>query len=156
MRTSLCLLLLAIVALPLAAQLERRMLRVPTFPPDVISQDGLTRDIVRLGSSHVRVDFENDRTRVLRLTLGAAEAIPLHDARPGVLAPSEGEKKSGAGQAKACPTTATRVPAMVGRASACQRPLAGVFFLSFSRSRFGLDLRHSDRRRDRERAVVSQ
>src|ERR1017187_369817 len=32
--------------------------------------------------------------------------------------PSEGEKKSGCWQAKACPTTATRVPAMVGHAFA--------------------------------------
>src|ERR1035437_7839629 len=36
-------------------------------------------------------------------------------------------ERIGAGQAKACPTTATRVHAMVGRASACQRPLAGAF-----------------------------
>src|ERR1039458_4199141 len=32
--------------------------------------------------------------------------------------PSEGEKKSGCWQAKACPTTATRVPVMVGHAFA--------------------------------------
>ncbi len=52
--------------------------------------------------------------------------------------PSEAVKKSGAGQAKACPTTATHVPAMVGQASACQRPLAGAFLHSFSRSRLCL------------------
>src|ERR1035437_1478669 len=33
------------------------------------------------------------------------------------------------GQAKACPTDATRAPARVGHALACQRPLAGAFFL---------------------------
>jgi quercetin dioxygenase-like cupin family protein len=86
MRTSLCLLLLAIGALPLAAQTERRMLDpVRNFPPEIISQDELPRDIVRVASHHVRVDFENDRTRVLRLTLGAGESIPLHDDRAGVL-----------------------------------------------------------------------
>ena len=45
----------------------------------------IDRDIRRLGSSHVSVDFENDRTRVLRLTLAAGESIPIHDDRAGVL-----------------------------------------------------------------------
>jgi hypothetical protein len=70
----------------LAAQPEQRRLYPPrTFPPDIISQEELPRDIVRVASTHVRVDFENDRTRVLRLTLGAGESIPLHDDRAGVL-----------------------------------------------------------------------
>src|SRR5450759_159491 len=86
MRTSLCLLLLAIGAMRLAAQPEQRRLYPPrTFPPDIISQEELPRDVVRVASTHVRVDFENDRTRVLRLTLGAGESIPLHDDRAGVL-----------------------------------------------------------------------
>jgi hypothetical protein len=85
MRTSLCLLLFAIGALPLAAQVDSRGFPVRNFPPDLVSQDVVIRDIVRLGSSHVRVDFENDRTRVLRLTLGPGEAIPVHDDRAGVL-----------------------------------------------------------------------
>jgi hypothetical protein len=85
MRTSLCLLWFVIGALPLGAQVERRMIRVPTFPPDIISPEELPRDIVRVASSRVRVDFENDRTRVLRLTLGAGETIPTHDDRAGVL-----------------------------------------------------------------------
>jgi len=86
MRTSLCLLLLAIGAMRLAAQPEQRRLYPPrTFPPDIISQEELPRDIVRVASTHVRVDFENDRTRVLRLTLGAGEMIPTHDDRAGVL-----------------------------------------------------------------------
>src|SRR5450759_5070684 len=86
MRTSLCLLLLAIGAMRLAAQPEQRRLYPPrTFPPDIISQEELPRDIVRVASTHVRVDFENDQTRVLRLTLGAGESIPLHDDRAGVL-----------------------------------------------------------------------
>jgi hypothetical protein len=55
------------------------------FPPETISQEELPRDIVRVGAGHARVDFENDRTRVLRLRLGAGEAIPSHDDRAGVL-----------------------------------------------------------------------
>src|ERR1035441_10415500 len=85
MRTSLYLFLLAIIALPLAAQWERRDARTRAFPPEIISRDELPRDIVRVAATHVRVDFENDQTRVLRLTLGAGDAIPLHDDRAGVL-----------------------------------------------------------------------
>jgi quercetin dioxygenase-like cupin family protein len=86
MRTSLCFLLLAIGGLPLAAQPDRRMFPARNFPPEVISQDELPRDIVRVASARqVRVDFENDRTRVLRLTLAAGETIPTHDDRSGVL-----------------------------------------------------------------------
>jgi hypothetical protein len=86
MRTSACLLLLAFGGLPLAAQLERRMMNpARTFPPDIISKDDLPRDIVRVAPARVRVDFENDRTRVLRLTLGPGEDIPWHDDRAGVL-----------------------------------------------------------------------
>ena len=71
MRTSLCLLLLAIGALPLAAQPDPRMPPGRNFPPDLVPQNVINRDILRLGSSHVSVDFENDRARVLRLTLAA-------------------------------------------------------------------------------------
>ena len=85
MRTSLCLLLLAIGALPLAAQPDPRMPPVRNFPPDLVPQNVINRDILRLGSSHVSVDFENDRARVLRLTLAAGESIPIHDDRAGVL-----------------------------------------------------------------------
>jgi hypothetical protein len=35
-------------------------------------------------------------------------------------------------QAKACPTTASGLLAMVGHALACLRPLAGAFFLTVS------------------------
>src|ERR1019366_3415822 len=55
-------------------------------PPEIIPQDDLPRDIVRVASARqVRVDYENDRTRVLRLTLAAGETIPTHDDRSGVL-----------------------------------------------------------------------
>ena len=85
MRTSLCFLWLAIGVLPLAAQPERREFPARNFPPEIISQEELPRDIVRVASTHVRVDFENDRARVLRLTLGGGETIPTHDDRAGVL-----------------------------------------------------------------------
>ncbi len=85
MRTSLCFLWLAIGALPVAAQPDRRAFRGQNFPPEIISPDDLPRNIVRVAPAHVRVDFENDRTRVLRLTMGAGEKIPSHDDRAGVL-----------------------------------------------------------------------
>src|ERR1019366_8619558 len=85
MRTSLCLLLLAIGSLPLAAQFERREFPGRNMPPEIISPEELPRDIVRVASTHVRVDFENGRTRVLRLSLAAGAALPPHDARAGVL-----------------------------------------------------------------------
>jgi quercetin dioxygenase-like cupin family protein len=76
---------LTIGALPLAAQPGRRMTQPRNFPPDYVSPSVIDRDILRLGSSHVSVDFENDRARVLRLTLPAGESIPIHDDRAGIL-----------------------------------------------------------------------
>ena len=90
MRTCFCLLLLSMGALPLAAQPGRRMDPARAFPPEIISKDELPRDIVRVAPSHVRVDFENESTRVLRLTIAAGEMIPTHDDRAGVLVCSAG------------------------------------------------------------------
>jgi hypothetical protein len=85
MRTSLCLLLLVVGALPLAAQPDRRMFPARDFPPEIMSQD-LPRDIIRAAPPHrVLVDFENDQTRVLRFALFGGERIPTHDDREGVL-----------------------------------------------------------------------
>src|ERR1019366_2389253 len=47
MRTSLCFLLLAIGGLPLAAQPDRRMFPARNFPPEIISQDELPREVPR-------------------------------------------------------------------------------------------------------------
>jgi hypothetical protein len=78
--------LLSIGSLPLAAQDERRAYRPLKLPPDIISPDELPRDIVRVAANHrIQVDFENDHTRVLRLSLAAGEVIPTHDDRAGVL-----------------------------------------------------------------------
>src|ERR1019366_939020 len=49
-------------------------------------------------------------------------------------APLEAVKKSAHGKLKHAPPLATRLPAMVGHALACQRPLAGASFLSFTAS----------------------
>src|ERR1035437_8268868 len=85
MRTSLCLLLLAIGAMRLAAQSERREFPGRNMPPEIVSPEELPLDIVRVASTNVRVDFENGRTRVLRLSTAAGETIPTHDDRAGVL-----------------------------------------------------------------------
>ncbi|MES1261747.1 MAG: hypothetical protein ABUS49_08425 [Acidobacteriota bacterium] len=54
------------------------------FPPE-IAPPGLTfRDVLRVDPVHYAKDFENERTRVLRLHLKADEAVPLHDARDGL------------------------------------------------------------------------
>jgi hypothetical protein len=55
------------------------------FPPDIISQDDLARDVMRINFAHVTVDIENDRSRVLRYKLAPGEAVPTHDDRAGVL-----------------------------------------------------------------------
>jgi hypothetical protein len=59
--------------------------RVPRFPPDLIANDSPIRDIAKLDTKHVRVDSDNARLRVLRISLPAGEALPMHDARDGVL-----------------------------------------------------------------------
>jgi hypothetical protein len=82
MRTSLCLLVFAIGAVPLAAQPDRRAFPARDFPPDMISPDDLPRNIVRVAPAHVRVDFENDRTRVLRLTLAPERPYPRMTTAP--------------------------------------------------------------------------
>lgn len=73
-----------VFALCLAAGAQNRP-RVPTFPPDLIAHDSPIRDLAKLDTSHVRVEEENERVRVLRITLGPGESLPMHDARNGVL-----------------------------------------------------------------------
>jgi hypothetical protein len=70
------------LALPVAAQ---NNFRVPRFPPDMIANDSPIRDVAKLDPKHVRVDSDNARLRVLRISLPAGEALPMHDARDGVL-----------------------------------------------------------------------
>jgi len=51
----------------------------------MIAHDSPIRDVARLDPKHVRIDTENPRIRVLRITLAAAETLPLHDSRDGLL-----------------------------------------------------------------------
>jgi len=76
--------LLAVLLLCLPAVAQDRFRR-PQFPPDLIAHDSPIRDIEKLDVKHVRVDTDNPRIRVLRIALAAGEALPMHDARDGVL-----------------------------------------------------------------------
>jgi hypothetical protein len=61
----------------LSAQLRERP-RV--FPPDIVPPDVLeSRDALQVDPQHYRLEFENEKMRVLRLTLKTNEAAPMHD-----------------------------------------------------------------------------
>ncbi len=50
------------------------------FPPDIIPRAVLEdRDALRTDPIHYRLELENDRVRVLRLSLKASESVPQHD-----------------------------------------------------------------------------
>jgi hypothetical protein len=55
--------------------------RLPQYPPpDIISPEVLkTRDALQVDTLHYRLDFENEKMRVLRLTLKPSETVPMHD-----------------------------------------------------------------------------
>jgi hypothetical protein len=54
--------------------------RLPVFPPDIIPPKVLQRrDPLRFDPRHYRLEFENEKVRVLRLTLKADEMVPFHD-----------------------------------------------------------------------------
>ena len=55
--------------------------RPPQYPPpDIIPPEVLkARDALRVDPQHYRIEFENDKMRVLRLTLKSSETVPLHD-----------------------------------------------------------------------------
>ena len=64
----------------------RDPVKMRPFPPEIVPQavlDGV--DALRADPKHYRLEFENDRIRVLRLTLKADEAVPLHDAKDALL-----------------------------------------------------------------------
>jgi hypothetical protein len=49
-------------------------------PPDIIPPEVLkTRDPLQVDTLHYRLDFENEKMRVLRLTLTPSETVPMHD-----------------------------------------------------------------------------
>ena len=43
------------------------------------TNEAKSRDALSVDSRHYRLQFENDRTRVLALTLDVNEAVPIHD-----------------------------------------------------------------------------
>jgi hypothetical protein len=51
----------------------------------MIANDSPIRDLAKLDTKHVHVDSDNVRLRVLRISLPVGEALPMHDAREGVL-----------------------------------------------------------------------
>lgn len=54
--------------------------RLPVFPPDIVPPEVFkSRDALQVDSQHYRLEFENENMRVLRLTLKASEAVPMHD-----------------------------------------------------------------------------
>jgi hypothetical protein len=55
--------------------------RPPQYPPpDIIPLEVLqTRDALQADPQHYRLEFENDKMRVLRLTLKSSETVPMHD-----------------------------------------------------------------------------
>ena len=55
--------------------------RPPQYPPpDIIPPEVLKpRDALQVDTQHYRLDFENEKMRVLRLTLKPSETVPMHD-----------------------------------------------------------------------------
>jgi len=55
--------------------------RPPQYPPpDIIPPEVLkTRDALQVDTQHYRLEFENDKMRVLGLTLKSSETVPMHD-----------------------------------------------------------------------------
>ena len=50
------------------------------FPPDIVPPEVLKgKDALETDPKHYRLELENDRMRVLRLTLKADEVAPVHD-----------------------------------------------------------------------------
>jgi hypothetical protein len=70
-------LILCSLAAILFAQRNREL-----FPPDIIPPEVLKgKDALAADPRHYKLEFENDHMRVLRLTLKADEAVPVHDDR---------------------------------------------------------------------------
>ena len=73
------------IALFAAALNERKLLaQKGEFPPEIVPPGFTFRDVLRVDPVHYSKDFENERTRVLRLRLKSDEAVPMHDANDGL------------------------------------------------------------------------
>jgi hypothetical protein len=71
--------LLTLLTFVLAAQdFPRRFQSVPeiVIPPN---------DILKIDPQHYRLQLENEKVRVLRVTLGPGESVPMHDAAAATL-----------------------------------------------------------------------
>lgn len=56
--------------------------RTREFPPDIVPPEVVKgKDALAADPAHYRLELENDRLRVLRLTLKADEVAPMHDDR---------------------------------------------------------------------------
>jgi hypothetical protein len=71
--------LAGLFATGLSAQVRERD-RLRAFPPDIVPPEVFqSRDALQVDPQHYRLEFENDKIRVLRLTLKTNEAVPMHD-----------------------------------------------------------------------------
>ena len=61
--------------------------RPPQYPPpDIIPPEVLkVRDPLRIDPLHYRLEFENEKMRVLRLTLKPSETVPMHDDKDALI-----------------------------------------------------------------------
>jgi hypothetical protein len=76
------LILFSLTACTLLAQ--RRPIQ--PFPPDIVPPEAFKhRDALEVDPVHYQLEFEDNRTRVLRLTLKPNEAVPLHDAEDALV-----------------------------------------------------------------------
>jgi hypothetical protein len=54
------------------------------MPPEIVIPEPV-RDVVHIAPKHYRLEFENERVRVLRATFGPDDVIPMHDDPAAVL-----------------------------------------------------------------------
>lgn len=54
------------------------------FPPEIVLSDPM-RDVLKVDRKHYRLEFENDRVRVLRLKLGRNDRTAVHDSAPATI-----------------------------------------------------------------------
>jgi len=73
---------LVLVLCSLAATILLAQVRSREFPPDIVPPEVLKgKDALAADPKHYKLEFENEHMRVLRLTLKADEAVPVHDDR---------------------------------------------------------------------------
>ncbi len=73
---------LVLIICSLAATLFAQGRARELFPPDIVPPEVVKgKDALAADPKHYQLEFENDRMRVLRLTLKADEAVPVHDDR---------------------------------------------------------------------------